>query len=173
MKTNLKKYKNKSGFKTPTNYMGDFEAKLFEKLEIPSAIGKESKSGFQVPTDYFNTLENTIKAKLDSENNRGKLLSLFSKKQLYSACAVAAIFLILLSTVLLKTPEASDLNNLDYAAIEQYIDEEDLDLNYNDISNLIYEEGLIMDDFNSYSLNEQAVFDYLSENVEDSGLIIE
>lgn len=170
MKMILKKYNNKSGFKIPNNYMEDFEAKLFDKLEI-SSKSKENKSGFQVPIDYFNTLEDTVQDRLDSVKNRGKLIPLFSKKHLYYASAVAAIFLILFSTVLLKSPNASDLNELDYAAMEQYIEEEDLD--YNDISNLIYEEGLIMDDFNSYSLNDQAVFDYLSENVEDSGLIIE
>lgn len=173
MKMNLEKYKNESGFKIPDNYMEDFETNLFEKLEISSSKDKESKSGFQVPAGYFNTLEDTIQAKLDAENNRGKLIGLFSKKQLYYASAIAAIFLVVFSTVLLKAPENSELNNLDYAAIEQYIDEEDLDLNYSDISNLIYEEGILMDDLNSYSLNEQAVFDYLSENVEDSGLIIE
>jgi len=171
MKMNLEKYNKNSGFKIPNKYMEDFETNLFEKLEITSAKSKESKSGFQVPVDYFNTLEDNIQGRLDSANTRGKLIPLFSKKQLYYASVIAAIFLILFSTVLLKTPKASDLNELDYAAMEQYIEEEDLD--YIDISNLIYEEGLIMDDFNSYSLNDQAVFDYLSENVEDSGLIIE
>lgn len=171
MKLNLKKYKNKSGFKVPANYMVEFEAKLFEKLEISS--DKLDRTGFQIPPDYFSNLENTIQAKLESENNRGKVIGLFSKKQVYYASAIAAVFLIIFSTILLKSPDTSDLNSLDYAAMEQYIEEEDLDMNYNDISNLIYEEGLIMDDFNSYSLNEQAVFEYLDENMEDSNLILE
>ncbi|RKS53318.1 hypothetical protein BC962_1568 [Gillisia mitskevichiae] len=170
---NLEKYKNDSGFKVPDNYMEDFEVNLFEKLEISSLERKENKSGFQVPTDYFDTFEDTIQAKLNINSKRGRLINLFSNKQLYYASAIAAILLIVFSTGLLKSTQTSDLNNLDYAAIEQYIDEEDMDLNYNDISNLIYEEGLIMDDFNSYSLSEQAVFEYLNENVEDSGLIIE
>jgi hypothetical protein len=80
---------------------------------------------------------------------------------------------VLFSTVLLKAPENSEFNSLNYTALEEYIDEEDLDLNYNDISNLIYEEGLFIDNLNSFSYNEQAVFEYLSENVEDSGLMIE
>jgi len=173
MKMNIEKYKNKSGFKVPDNYLEDFETNLFEKLEIASLERKENKSGFQVPADYFDTFEDTIQAKLNKDSNRGKIINLFSKKQLYYACAIAAIFLIVFSTGLWESKQTSDLNNLDYAAIEQYIDEDDMDLNYNDISNLIYEEGLIMDDFNSYSLSEQAVFEYLNENVEDSGLIIE
>jgi len=173
MKTNLKKYKSKSGFKVPHNYMSDLEASLFEKLDINAAHRELVTSGFQVPKNYFNTLEPSIQAKLNKENNRGKLLSLFSKKQLYYASAIAAIFIVAFSTVLLESPETNDLNNLNYAALEEYIDEEDLDLNYNDISNLIYEEGLILENLNSYSYSEQAVFEYLSENVEDSGLIIE
>ncbi len=171
MKLNLKKYKSKSGFKTPHNYMSDLEANLFEKLEIELTHGEKENSGFQVPENYFNTLEHNIQAKLDSENNRGKLIHLFSRKRLYYASAIAAIFIVLLSTVLLRSPQANDLNNLNYTALEEYIDEEDLD--YNDISNFIYEEGLIIDNLNSFSYSEQAVLEYLSENVEDSGLIIE
>lgn len=173
MKSNLKKYKSKSGFKVPHNYMSDLEASLFEKLDINTARVEQEASGFQVPENYFNTLEHNIQAKIDNENNRGKLLPLFSKKQLYYASAIAAIFIVVFSTVLLKSPETSDLNSLNYTALEEYIDEEDLDMNYNDISNLIYEEGLILENLNSYSYSEQAVFEYLSENVEDSGLIIE
>ncbi len=168
---NLKKYKSKSGLKIPHNYMSDFEANLFEKLDIKSAFADKENSGFQIPENYFNTVELNIQVKLDSESKRGKLVEIFSRKQLYYASAIAAIFIVLFSTVLLKSPEANDLNNLNYTAIEEYIDEEDLD--YNDISNLIFEEGLILDNLNSYSYSDQALFEYLSENVEDSGLIIE
>ena len=171
MKMNLEKYKKKSGFKIPNNYMDDFESNLFEKLEISSDSLKNIKPGFLVPTDYFETIEGKIQERVNAESARGKLIKLFSSKKVYYAASIAAIFLILFSTVLLKSPQASDLNNLDYAAMEQYIEDEDLD--YNDISNLIYEEGLIMDNFDSYSLNDQAVFEYLNENVEDSGLILE
>lgn len=173
MQMNLEKYKNKSGFKIPHNYMEDLEITLFKKLEIPASEIKDSKTGFKVPEFYFEQLENEIQEKIRLENKRGKLIRLPSKKQLYYASAIAAIFLILFSTGLFRTPESSGLDSLEFAAMEQYIEEENLDLNYNDISNLIYEEGLIMDDFNSYSLNDQAVFDYLDENFEDASLILE
>ncbi|WP_144962690.1 hypothetical protein [Gillisia sp. Hel_I_86] len=167
---NLEKYKNKPGFKIPHNSMENLETTLFEKLEITSTKGKESKSGFQVPAGYFDTLEHIIQAKLNSENKRGKTIKLFSKKQLYYASAIAAIFIVLLSTVLLKSPQDSGLDTLDYATLEAYIEE---DLNYTDISNLIYEDGLNIDNIHSFSFSEDAIFDYLSEHVEDSGLIIE
>lgn len=170
---NLDKYKNKSGFKIPQNYMKEFEATLFEKIETDPVNIKNNKAGFQVPENYFNTLENAIQSKIDSENKKGKIIRLASKKQLYYASAIAAIFLILFSTGVFQSSKSSDLESLDFAAMEEYVDEQELELNYDDISNLIYEEGLIMDDFNSYSLNNQAIFDYLDENLEDASLNIE
>ncbi len=168
---NLKKYRNKSGLKIPNNYMKDFEANIFEKLEISADMSKERKSGFQVPKDYFNTIEETILVRLDSESKKGKIINLFSRKKLYYASAVAAIFIVMISTFLFNSPDSNSLNSIEYAALEEYIIEEDLD--YYDISNLIYEDGYIIESLNASSFNDEAIFDYLSENVEDSGLIIE
>ncbi len=170
MKMNLEKYKNKSGFKIPNNYLENFEANLFKKLEISTAQDKESKSGFQIPKGYFDVLEHSIETKLNSANSGGKIIKLFTRKHLYYASAIAAIFIVLFGTILFNSTQNNGLDTLDYATLEDYIEE---DLNYNDISNLIYEEGLIIDNIDSYSFSEDAVFDYLNENVEDTGLIIE
>jgi hypothetical protein len=171
MKMDLEKYKNKSGFKIPNNYMENFEANLFEKLEISSENAKESKSGFQVPQDYFSTLESRILSKVASDSSKGKIINLFSRKRLYYASTVAAIFIVMLSTFLFNSPDSNSINSIEYAALEEYINEGDLD--YYDISNLIYEDGYIIESLNASNFNDEAIFDYLSENVEDSGLIIE
>lgn len=173
MKTDLNKYKSKSGFKTPPNYMDDFEANLFEKMNLTASKTVSKSSGFQVPEGYFNNLEHQLSAKLESGERKGKLVSLFSKRQVYYAASIAAIFIVLFSVMPLKSPEANSLNNLNATALETYIQEEDLDLNYNDISNLIFEEGLIIESLDSYSYSDQAVLEYLNENIENSEFIIE
>lgn len=168
---NSKKYKNKSGFQVPPDYMEEFETNLFENLDISNSLSEKEKSGFQVPKDYFNTLDSRILSKVDSDSSKGKIISLFSRKRLYYASAVAAIFIVMLSTFLFDSEESSSLNTIEYAALAEYLDEEDL--NYYDISNFIYEDGYTIESLNSSSFNDEAIFDYLSENVEDSGLIIE
>lgn len=168
---NLKKYKSKSGFKIPTNYMKDFEAKIFDELEISTDISRESKSGFQVPADYFNTIEETILSRLELESKKGKIINLFSRKNLYYASTVAAIFIVMLSVFLFNSPSSNSINTIEYAALEDYLGEEDLD--YYDISNLIYEDGFIIESLNASNFDDEAIFEYLSENMEDSELIIE
>ncbi len=168
---NLEKYKNKSGFKIPNNYMKDFEANIFDKLEISADKSKERKSGFQVPTDYFNTIEENILVRLDTEGKKGKIVNLFSKKNLYYASAVAAIFVVMLCTFLFNSPDSNSIDTIEYAALEDYLGEEDLD--YYDISNLIYEDGFIIESLNASNFDDEAIFDYLNENIEYSGLIIE
>jgi len=168
---NFKKYKNKSGFQIPPNYMEEFEANLFEKLNVSNSLAEKEKSGFQVPQDYFSTLESQILSKVDSDSSKGKIIKLYSRKRLYYASAVAAIFIVMFSTFLFNPTNSNSLNTIDYATLEEYIDEEDLD--YYEISNLIYEDGYIIESLNASNFNDEAIFEYLNENVEDSGFIIE
>lgn len=174
MKKNLKTYKNKPGFKIPSNYMQDFEAKLLNSLDIDSTSNNsQNKNSFNVPEGYFDTLEKEVLAKVNMDASNGKVVSLFTRKSFYYAAAVAAVFITLISTVLFKAPDTNSINNLEYAALENYFNDEDSDLNYNELSNLIYEDGVIIESLNASNFSDDAILDYLNENVEDSGLIIE
>jgi hypothetical protein len=173
MKKNLNTYKNKSGFKIPENYMQDFETNLFDRMELDLAIHKENPAGYMVPDTYFANFNERILAKINTEKQITKVIPLFSSKRFYYAAGVAAVFIAIISTVLFKSPTTSSLNNVEYAALEDYLNEEDLDLNYNEISNLLYEDGVIIESLNASTFSDEDILDYLNENVEDSGLIIE
>ena len=174
MKKNLKTYKNNSGFKIPSNYMQDFESNLLNSLDIDSTkFDSSNQAGFKIPDGYFDTLETEVLAKVNIDAPIGKVIPLFSRKRIYYAAAVAAAFIALISTVLFKAPSTNSINNLEYAALEDYFNEEDSDLNYNELSNLIYEDGVIIESLNASNFSDEAILDYLNENVEDSGLIIE
>lgn len=172
MKNNVNTYNNKSGFKMPKNYMQDFESKLLDSLEINPSAQKGNSAGYRVPEDYFANFDERILAKIDTNKEKAKLISLFSRKRLYYATAVAAVFIVLISTVLLKTPN-TNLDNMENVALEEYLYEESADLNYSEISNLLYEDGVIIESLNASSFSDEAIIEYLNENVEDSGLIIE
>lgn len=153
--------------------MQDFEAKLFDRMEIDRVAHKVNATGYMVPDNYFADFDERILTKISTENKRSKVISLFSSKKFYYAAAVAAVFIALISTVLFKSPANSSLNNIEYAALEEYLSEEDLDLNYNEISNLLYEDGVIIESLNASNFSDEDIIDYLNENIEDSGLIIE
>jgi len=94
MKKNFKTYKNNSGFKIPSNYMQDFEAKLLNSLEIDSTYSNsQNKNGFKVPEGYFDTVEKEVLAKVTASAPKGKVIALFSRRSIYYAAAVAAVFI--------------------------------------------------------------------------------
>jgi hypothetical protein len=67
------------------------------------------------------------------------------------------------------------LNSLDseqISVLEEYIDGENIDLNFNEITTFIYEEGYVLDDLNTSGISDEAVFDYIDEHVEDPALIL-
>jgi hypothetical protein len=174
MKKNKSTKQNRSGFEVPTNYFEDFEVKMLrtissEKSELDQI---KLKSGFSIPENYFDALEDQILAKVDHPEHRGKIISIFRKKYLYAVAGIAALFIGIISTLLLKPHSVNSLDSESISVLEEYIDGESIDLNFNEITSFIYEEGYVLDDMNSSNLNDDDVYDYIIENVEDPALIL-
>jgi hypothetical protein len=174
----MKKYKSynpKSGFKVPENYFREFEAKMMASTdESQDCMDNSNKdSGFKVPQDYFATLEENILAKIEEPTKKGKVVSIFNRRKLYAAAAVAAVFIGIISTLLFKPTPQQTFNSLEISVMEDYIDSEAMEFDYNDISSFIYEEGYVLDILNDSEVSDDAVFDYLNENIEDPSLFIE
>lgn len=174
MKKN-KSYNPKSGFKVPENYFEEFETKMMGFLEEGRGniddLNKDN--GFRVPNGYFETLEQRIFDKIEEPKQKGKLVSIFNRRKLYAVAAVAAIFIGIISTQLYNPASQQTFNSLDVSAMEEYIDSGNVEFEYNDISSFIYEEGYVLDNINKSEVSDEAVFDYLNENIEDPALIIE
>lgn len=176
MKENKLPYRQNAGFRVPDNYFQDFEAKLMREVTSGNSPGDiyKGKPGFKVPQDYFDQLEENIIEKLELSAPGTKVIPLWKKKKLYYATAVAAVFLAIISTVLFNPvlPEYS-IESIELSAIEEYIDRGYIDLNFNEISAFITEEGYAADDFNTSGLSDEEMLDYLSENLEDPDLLFE
>jgi len=177
MKTNESKYPQNSGFKVPKDYFGNLENKMMQRLEdqksfeIP-ARGKE----FSVPDGYFNSLEDKIIAK--TQNNKPQVISLFKKEYIFYAAAVAAIFVLMLGNFF-KTGTNQPLgwDDIEISAMENYIDE-GYDMGYFELSSAeysdyVFENGKLIDDSDFNTVNSDAVFDYIDENIEDPAYILE
>lgn len=172
---NKKSYNPKSGFKVPDNYFGNLESKIMASINEDKGILHDLKedNGFKVPANYFETLESRIFEKIEKPAPKVKVISIFGRKELYAVAAVAAIFIGIISTVLYQPVPQQTLNNVEVSALEDYLDSGNVEFEYNDISSFIYEEGYVLEKQNSFDVSDDAVFDYLNENIEDPSLIIE
>ena len=170
-----KSYNSKSGFKVPDNYFEDFEAKMMASLNEDNRILNDLKknSGFKVPENYFENLEGKIFKKIEVPKEQGKIVSIFSRRKLYAVAAVAAVFIGIITTLLFKPVPQQNFNTLEVSAIEEYLDSGNMEFEYNDISSFIYEEGFVLDNPNNLDVSDDAVFEYLNENIEDPSIIIE
>ncbi len=165
---------NRSGFTVPKNYFEDFEAKMMRAIPQEETLGGKYKGnpGFTIPDNYFDVLEEKILAVVERPEQRGILITLFGKKKFYYAAGVAAMFIGIFLTLLLKPTPVSTLDSEKISVLEEYIDLEIIDLNFNEITSFIYEEGYMLDDLNTAVLSDEAVFDYINEHVEDPALIL-
>ena len=176
MKKKKLSYQQKSGFQVPPNYFGDLEEIMLRKISGPEAgiDNYQASPGFTVPDNYFNSLEERILQNIEKPEEKGRVIPLFKRKSFYYAAAVAAVFIGLLWTNLFKpnVPEYT-IDSVELSALENYIDEGYLDLNFNEISAYITEEGNPVENFNASALTDEEVLIYLSENVEDPDLLLE
>lgn len=176
MKKRNLSYQEKSGFKVPQNYFEGLEENLMRKISQESAGVENYKGapGFVVPENYFRQLEDQVLQKIEKDQGQGKVRSIFARKTLYYAAAVAAVFILLLSTNLFNStaPEYT-IDSLEMSALEDYIDKGYMDFTFDEISAYITEEGNPMENFNASALSDEEVFTYLSEDIEDPSLLIE
>lgn len=173
MKKNKLPYRD-SGFKVPSGYFEEFEERLMHTVSGNHVGDKplESKHGFAVPNGYFESLEDKILGRLEQEKQDHKVRPLYRSKKVYYITTLAAVFLAIITTVLFN-PSLPDysIENVEIAALEAYIDEGYIDLNFNEISAYITDEGHYNDNFSTIDLDDEDVLNYLNENLEDTSLL--
>lgn len=177
MKPNRKKYSQNSGFKIPEDYFRDFEEKMMRQLESENSVELPVlKSGFATPEGYFERVEDSILAKVDTQ--KPKVIRLFKKEYLFYAAAVAAIFVMFLGNFF--NSEINDTvgwDDVEVSAMENYIDEGYdmgyIDLNTSEYSDFMFQGNQLVNDEDFNSMNSEAVFEYIDENIEDPTFILE
>lgn len=177
MRTNKSKYPGNSGFKTPENYFGSFEEKMLRRLEEEKTVEIPVKGkAFSVPSAYFDSLEDKIIAR--TKNKETRVINLFRKEYLFYAAAVAAIFVLILGDFF-KTESNQPLgwDDIEISAMENYLEEGYemgyFELNSAEVSDFVFEDGRLIDDSDFNTVNSDAVFDYIDENIEDPAYILE
>jgi len=177
MKTNRQKYSHKSGFKVPEDYLGSLEDKIMNKLNKQESVELESiGSGFKTPDGYFDKLDESIISKANRQTPR--VVKLFKKEYIFYAAAVIALAALLLGDFFKSgSTQIMGWDDIELSAMENYIDE-GYEMGYIDLNTSEYSEFILNgdqlvqeEDFNS--VNSDAVFEYIDENIEDPTFILE
>jgi len=156
------------GFKVPKDYFDAFEEKLLNKIKNEDVAFHKTPTGFKVPTDYFDTVEDNILKKL-SEENRTKVIPLFSKKTIIYASSIAAAVLLLFNlSVFEKTPS---FDNLETETVENYI--LDQDISSYEIASLFTDTELDDNNFVDHNFDAENIEEYLLDNADIEALLIE
>ncbi len=177
MENNKLPYHLKPGFKVPDNYFEKFEERLLDSVireddQPVMDLTNTGKPGFTVPDGYFDNLEGKIFERIDKEP--GKVIPLFSGRKLFYAAAVAAVFIGIISTVFFRdTTSEYTMDSIELSALENYIEEGYFELDFNELSAYITEEDFSFDDYSTAEFSDEAVFNYLNENIEDPQLLFE
>lgn len=161
-----KKSKYTSGFKVPSAYFEALDDKL---ISIVSEEKFPKNSGFNIPEDYFETLEEKILSKTVQEKET-KVISILRKKNIWYASSIAAGILLVL--FLNWNNSNTNTSNWELAEIETYI-YNNLDIEAQDVAQLLNEEDLESLQWESLSIKEETIENYLMDSLDDTSLLIE
>lgn len=149
-------------FGIPEDYFNHFEDRLFSRINEENL---PKTSGFRVPSEYFENFEKRIDLRLSSEK-RNKVIRLNPKKYVGYVAAIAAGFLLIFS--LFKSPVSeADITTINLSAIDDYIDDGNLDMDLYELTNYLKEIDDFDPEFESILISDQAIEEYLFENLEN------
>lgn len=164
----MKKNKTITGFKTPENYFGEFEAQLFRKID---EVNLPKSAGFKVPENYFENFEEQVLISVKNSEKPSKVISLFPKFFGYAAAAAAS--LIIGFAVFNNKSNNENLDALQLATIDDYIEEGNLNLDLYDVTTFIEDEDIANLDLETQKFSEATLKNYLLENMDEETLIDE
>ncbi|HEY9185138.1 MAG TPA: hypothetical protein VIM94_07420 [Salegentibacter sp.] len=173
MKKDNLPYRNNPGFSVPPNYFEELEKEVLDMvgdLESEKVLENIEGSGFKVPENYFENLEIDFP---ENDSHEPKIIPLFKKEYLFYAASIAAIIIALAGSLYINPAPVDTWQNIELSVLENYIDDNNIDLTTTEISGFLFNDGIVLDNSNFDEVNPEAMLDYLEENVEDPTYILE
>lgn len=165
------KLKSKIGiqnpFKVNENYFDNFEDSIIDSLE--NQHNKSIKSTLKVPENYFENFEQMVLSKLNSttENKKVKVISLRSKIIKISATITVAASLALFFIFNRQQNDDLTFDSLALSEIEEWIDQDQLDLDAYQIA-AVYTETKLQPNIINSTINEDELEEFLrNENINE------
>lgn len=154
-----------SGFKFPIDYFENFEDSILSQASLKQKV---SDSGFSAPEGYFDNVEAEILSRISKKESR-KVISLIYKKPIIYASSIAASLILLFN--LIDSSTKIDINHIETSSIESYLNNEDF--NSKELAALLIDSDFLDDSFDSMNFSEEAIEDYIYDNLELDDLYIE
>lgn len=172
MKKNKLPYQ-KPSFTVPDGYFAELEDRIM--ASATSSINrktslKNKENGFVVPENYFEDFEIRLFERIENEKKPSKILQLFNKESYYYFAATAAVFIALVSTTFFPSKNQLSIETIEMTALENYIEVPKGDP-YRNILELAIEEGVDPVPKNQPEIKEEAIIEYLNENLEETAII--
>lgn len=163
---NLSQHHNENRFRVPDSYFDTLDDRITEVAFLESL--KDKASGFQVPEDYFDKVEETILAKVKEQEP--KVISLNSYTLFKYAAGIAAVVMIFVSVFQFSAADQPlSFETIDDTLISQYLEEDFFELSDSEFESYI---SLDKVEVSNAGLTDQEIFDYFSENMEGTELIL-
>ena len=165
----MKKEENIPNFKVPESYFETFEERLFSKMAEESF---PKNAGFKIPEQYFEKLDSRILKAVAASEKPKKIIPLFPRKYFGYAAAIAAS-LVIGFTLFNTKRNTSQLDSLQLAAIDTYIEEGNLNMDLYDLTSYIEDEDVPDIDLDAKYFSDSSLKEYLLENIDTETLINE
>ena len=165
----MKKEEYNINFKVPESYFETFEERLFSKMAEENF---PKTTGFKIPDHYFENLQVQVLNEVETSEKPKKVIQLFPRKYFGYAAAIAAC-LILGFTFFNTQHNTSQLDSLQFAAIDTYIEEGNLSLDLYDVTSYIEDEDIANIDLDAKYFTDSSLKEYLLENIDTETLINE
>lgn len=155
-----------TGFKTPKGYFNNLEDTIMSNIKLNETLNTKS-TGQKVPDGYFDSLEDRVFSKI-SNKKEVKVISLFTRKNIFYAASIAAAIVIMFTIVIPSNPS---FDNLKLETVENYIFEESY--SSEEIAALLSDEELQEIVLIEESYSVESIEDYILDNATLEDLIIE
>lgn len=156
-KLKTEKFSKKNSFKIPDDYFNSVEDIVVTKLKA-EAIQKNNTT--VIPDNYFDKIEDNVFNKLKSEK-KAKIITLKTFTKVMAPIAVAAS--LLLFVYLNTTSKNYSFDSISTAAIENYFENGENDVDILSIASLYTEDELKNDEIYDSTVTDSVIVNYLSE----------
>ena len=163
MKKTLHNIKN-TGFNIPEDYFTSLEDIILSNAKLREVA---PTSGHKVPDDYFDSIEDNIINLVQQKET--KVVKLITWHKIAYVGAVAAS-IVLMFNIFFNNGKDVSINTIETASIENYILDEDLEIN--EFASLFTEEELSNIRLINDGYNQQKLENYLFENLEIDDIVI-
>jgi hypothetical protein len=168
---------NKPKFQLPDNYFEQFGEELQAQIALEKALGGKVSTGFSTPEAYFENRTWRVTpfsnaAVHEKGEKSSKVISMFTRKTLWSGLSIAAVAIIVVS-LMNPISDPTTFDSLDLADIENYMNNEDVAFTTDELAVLLSDEAMNTLTENNAFLDDEQLIDYLEESTDMYQISIE